>query len=191
MYNTGRIRLLYGPSRVCFAPVGAFLLLQNRIEANDIMALRVHFLTAEGRQKLEKELEFLRTVRRQQVAANLRSAVDEGDLSENAGYEEAKRDQAFVEGRIRDIEAIVSNAQLMEDDHNHDSVGLGTRVTVVEDGCEAETYQIVGRAEADPSRGRISNESPLGRALMGRRIGERVTVHTPGGVADFVLLAIG
>ncbi len=154
------------------------------------MAERVHFLTVEGRQKLEKELDFLRTVKRPQIAANLKSAVDEGDLSENAGYEESKRDQAFVEGRIRDIEAILSNAQLMEDHSNHDTVVLGVRVTVVEDGSEAETYLIVGRAEADPSRGRISNESPLGRALMGRRIGDRVTVNTPGGVADFEILAI-
>jgi transcription elongation factor GreA len=173
------------------APEGAFLIVAKRgKEALSSMAERVHFLTSEGRQKLEKELEFLRMVRRPQVAAALKSAVDEGDLSENAGYEESKREQAFVEGRIRDIEAILGNAQLMEDCVERDIVRLGIRVTVAEDGGEAETYMIVGRAEADPFRGRISNESPLGRALMGRRAGERVRINTPGGISDFQILAV-
>jgi transcription elongation factor GreA len=154
------------------------------------MAERVHFLTIEGREKLQKELEFLRMVRRPQVAASLKSAVDEGDLSENAGYEEAKREQAFVEGRIREIEAILGNCQIMADHNDHEVVGLGMRVTVNEVGGDAETYMIVGRAEADPLKGRISNESPLGRALMGRRLGEKVSVSTPGGITDFQILAI-
>lgn len=154
------------------------------------MVERVHFLTPEGQQKLEKELEYLRTVRRAQVAANLKSAVEGGDLTENAGYDESKREQAFVEGRIREIEAILSTAQILTNSGQCDSVSLGARVTVVEDGGEPETYQIVGRAEADPSKGRISNESPLGRALLGRRIGDRVRVDTPAGVTWFEIIAI-
>lgn len=154
------------------------------------MAERVHFLTPEGRQKLEKELEYLRTVRRSQVAANLKSAVEGGDLTENSGYDESKREQAFVEGRIREIETILSTAQILTENGNHDLVSLGARVTVIEEGGEPETYQLVGRAEADPLKGRISNESPLGRALLGHRIGDRVRVNTPGGVTYFEIIAI-
>lgn len=154
------------------------------------MAERVHFLTPEGKEKLIQELEFLRTVRRQQVAESLKSAVDEGDLTENAGYEETKREQAFVEGRIRDIEAILASAQVLEEESPCDVVSLGRRVTVREEGHEPETYQIVGRAEADPWQGRISNESPLGRALLGRRVKERIEVQTPGGLARFEIIAI-
>ena len=155
------------------------------------MVERVHFLTPEGYQKLEKELAYLRTVRRSQVAANLKAAVEGGDLTENAGYDESKREQAFVEGRIREIEAILSTAQVLTDRSDHEVVTLGARVTIVEDGGEPETYQLVGRAEADPLKGRISNESPLGRALLGRRVGDRVHVNTPGGTLCFEIIAIG
>ena len=154
------------------------------------MAERVHFLTPEGRDKLQKELDYLRNVRRPEVAESLRSAVDEGDLSENAGYEESKREQAFVEGRIRDLEAILSNAQLLQENGRRDVVSLGSRVTISEDGGAPETYQIVGRTEADPTRGRISNESPLGRALLGRRSGEEITVQSPDGALRFEVLTI-
>jgi transcription elongation factor GreA len=154
------------------------------------MNVNTHFLTAEGKQKLLEELEYLRTVKRQQVAENLKSAVDEGDLTENAGYEESKRDQAFVEGRIRDLETILASSQLLKDGHRSDIVSLGAHVTVAEDGLDPETYQIVGRAESDPVEGRISNESPLGRALMGRRMGDAVQVHTPAGVTRFEIIAI-
>jgi len=154
------------------------------------MSERIHFLTSEGRDKLEKELEFLREVRRPQVAASLKSAVDEGDLSENAGYEESKREQAFLEGRIRELEAILSSAEILDNDGHSGVVNLGARVTVSEAGGDPETYQIVGRTEADPLKGRISNESPLGRALMGRRIGDTVRVDTPGGEVDFRVISI-
>ena len=154
-------------------------------------AERVHFLTAEGREKLQKELKFLRNVRRPQVVANLKSAVEGGDLTENSGYDESKREQAFLEGRICDIEAILSTAQVLENDGNHDLVSLGARITVAEEGGEPETYRLVGRAEADPSKGRISNESPLGRALLGRHPGDVVRVDTPSGEVSFEILAIG
>ncbi|MHB1296650.1 MAG: transcription elongation factor GreA [Anaerolineae bacterium] len=156
------------------------------------MADRVHFLTPEGRRKLEQELEYLRTDRRQQVASNLKSAVDEGDLTENAGYEESKREQAFVEGRIREVEAILANSQVLDlESGSQDKVSLGARVTVAEEGEEPETYHIVGRAEADPTKGRISNESPLGRALLGRKMGECFDVQTPGGVVRYQIVSIG
>ncbi len=151
---------------------------------------RMHFLTPEGRRKLERELEHLRTVRRKEVAENLASAVEEGDLTENAGYEEAKREQAFVEGRIRDIEAILADAQDLAHSGDSDMVRLGATVTVAEDGEAPEEYQIVGRAEADPLRGRISNESPLGKALLGCRVGDKVTVETPNGPILFGVLNI-
>lgn len=154
------------------------------------MAERVHFLTPEGKDKLQKELDYLRNVRRPEVAESLKSAVDEGDLSENAGYEESKREQAFVEGRIRDLEAILSSAQILEESSRRDVVCLGCRVTISEDGGPPETYQIVGRTEADPARGRISNESPLGKALLGRRTGEGVTVQSPDGALRFEILTI-
>lgn len=154
------------------------------------MSERVHFLTPEGKKALEQELEFLRSVRRPQVAANLKAAVEGGDLTENSGYDESKREQAFVEGRIREIEAILNNTQLFE--HNgSEVVSLGARVTVAEEGGAEETYQIVGRAEADPLAGRISNESPLGRALLGRRAGEKVQVLTPGGWTNFYIINVG
>ncbi len=154
------------------------------------MADTVHFLTPEGRQKLETELEYLRTVKRKQVAENLKAAVEEGDISENAGYDEMKREQAFVEGRIQVVEAILANAQVLRASGNGEIVSIGSRVTVAEDGESPETYLIVGRAEADPVKGRISNESPLGRALLGHSIGDQVCVETPSGNIHFSIIAI-
>lgn len=158
-----------------------------------VMTEGTHYLTTKGREKLQKELEHLRKVKRPEIARNLRAAIEEGDLSENAGYEESKRDQAFAEGRIRKIEAILANARVLDDqaDSNRDSVTVGARVTVAEEGGEPETYRIVGPAEADPLAGCISNESPLGKALLGRGIGEMIDVTTPGGVICFEIRAIG
>ena len=157
------------------------------------MPYRTHFLTPEGKRKLEAEVEYLRTVRRKEVAVNLKSAIEDGDLSENAGYEEAKREQAFVEGRILDVEAILGNARVLEEsDGQGDLVAVGSRVLVVEEGqSDPEAYHIVGPAEADPAAGRISNESPLGRQLLGRRIGDKISVDTPGGVLYFEILSFG
>ncbi len=155
------------------------------------MSEKVHFLTPEGKTKLEKELEKLKKEKRPQVAANLKAAIQEGDISENAGYEESKREQAFVEGRIREIEAILADAEIVEDSDSHGTVEVGAHVTISEQGVsEYETYHIVGSAEADPSEGRISNVSPLGKALIGNRVGEEVEVNTPAGMLSFEIIAV-
>jgi transcription elongation factor GreA len=148
------------------------------------------FLTPEGYEKLQEELHYLKTVRRTEVAQAIHEAKMDGDVSENAGYEEAKRQQGFLEGRIITVEAMLKNAVLIESDGPSDTVILGSRVTVVEEGFEPETYTIVGSAEANPGDGRISNESPLGRALLGCKPGEKVSFETPGGVVEMELLRI-
>ncbi len=147
------------------------------------MAEKPIFLTPEGRTKLEAELEQLRTVRRAEIAERIHSAKEEGDIMENSAYDEAKNEQAFVEGRIMTIEQMLKNAVMIDQTRADDKVGLGSYVTVVERGTrEDEVFQIVGSAEADPTRGRISNESPVGRALLGKRVGEEVPVRTPDGI---------
>ena len=148
------------------------------------------FLTPEGYQKLEEELELLKNVRRPEVAAAIHEAKMDGDVSENAGYEEAKRQQAFLEGRIITVETMLKNAVLIEASGQSDTVILGSRVTVVEDGFDPETYTIVGSAEANPGDGRISNESPLGKALIGRKEGDLVAFETPGGQVEMKLISI-
>jgi transcription elongation factor GreA len=147
------------------------------------MAEKPIFLTPEGRAKLEAELEQLKTVRRGEVAERIHAAKEEGDIMENSAYDEAKNEQAFVEGRIMTIEQMLKNAVMIDKTRASDSVGIGSYVTVVERGDDDdEMYQIVGSAEADPTRGRISNESPVGRALLGKRVGEEVQVKIPDGV---------
>ncbi len=147
------------------------------------MADKPTFLTPEGRAKLETELEYLRNTRRAQVAERIHSAKEEGDIMENSAYDEAKNEQAFVEGRIMTIEQMLKNAVMIQETRATDTVGLGTTVTVVERGRKGdEIFQIVGSAEADPAKGRISNESPVGRALMGKRVGDEIQVRIPDGV---------
>jgi transcription elongation factor GreA len=149
------------------------------------------FLTAEGRTKLEEELKFLVEVRRPEVAIMIKEAKEAGDISENAGYDEAKDQQAFVEGRIKHLEDLLMRAKVIERPNGSDVVHLGSRVSVSEDGGPVEHFEIVGSAEADPSRDRISNESPLGRGLMGRRKGDVASVKTPDGdTISFTILAI-
>ena len=149
------------------------------------------WLTEEGRAKLEEELEFLRAVRRPDVAAKIHAAKEEGDITENAGYDEAKREQAFVEGRILTLESMLKDAAIIQEGGPADMVRLGAKVTVVEDGSSSsESYQIVGSAEVDVNRGWISNESPLGKALLGRKVGESVSVQTPGGTLRFQIVSI-
>jgi transcription elongation factor GreA len=147
------------------------------------------FLTPEGYKKLEEELEHLKNVRRPEVAAAIHEAKMDGDVSENAGYEEAKRQQGFLEGRIITVETMLRNAVLIETNGASDTVILGSRVTVVEDGFDPETYTIVGSAEANPGDGRISNESPLGKALMGHRVGDLVSFKAPGGTVEMKLIS--
>ena len=148
------------------------------------------YLTAEGQQKLEEELHYLETVRRSEVAAAIHEAKMDGDVSENAGYEEAKRQQAFVEGRIMTIHGMLKSAVLIESNGPSDTVILGSQVTVVEDGFAPETYTIVGSAESNPGDGRISNESPLGSALMGHKVGDKVAFDTPGGPVEVEIQSI-
>jgi transcription elongation factor GreA len=148
------------------------------------------FLTREGYIKLQEELKYLRTVRRPQVAEHIRIAKEDGDLSENAGYDAAKNEQSFVEGRIMTVESILKNATIIESSGNNGVVTLGCKVTVQEDGYGPEKYHLVGSPEADPSNGRISNESPLGRTLMGRSVDDKVEVNTPGGIVTFTILEI-
>jgi transcription elongation factor GreA len=154
------------------------------------MTMQETFLTPEGFQKLVDELKYLKDERRGEVAQAIHDAKMDGDVSENAGYEEAKRQQAFLEGRIMTIEGMLKNAVLIEANGPSETVILGSRVTVAEDGFEPESYSIVGSAEANPGKGRISNESPLGKALIGRREGDRVSFETPGGPAEMKILRI-
>jgi transcription elongation factor GreA len=155
------------------------------------MAEKPIFLTPEGRAKLEAELEQLKTVRRAEIAERIHSAKEEGDIMENSAYDEAKNEQAFVEGRILTIEQMLKNAVKITETRASDSVGIGSFVTVIERGDRTdEMYQIVGSAEADPTRGRISNESPVGRALLGKRVGDEVQVKIPDGVRHLKITEI-
>ncbi|HVC80820.1 MAG TPA: transcription elongation factor GreA [Chloroflexota bacterium] len=136
-------------------------------------------LTSEGRAEIEAELAHLRTVRRQEVAAAIGAAAEDGDLSENAAYDHAKEEQALLEGRIATLEHFLRNAVLIENG-SHDTVQLGATVTIEQDG-EQETYTVVGPLEAAPLKGRISNESPIGRALLNHKSGDTVKVMAPAG----------
>ncbi len=145
------------------------------------MDKREIYLTPEGEQRLRAELDQLRGPRRQELAARLRHAVQQGDLSENADYISAKEDQAFLEGRIQELESVLKQAIIADGPREEGVVHVGSTVVVAEADNPPETYQVVGVKEADPSSGRISHESPFGSALMGRRAGESVRAMTPGG----------
>lgn len=142
---------------------------------------RVHYLTPEGMQKVHKDLEYCSTVKRTEIAERLGFAIQQGDISENADYEVAKQEQAFNEGKIKDLEAVLRHAKIIEENVPTDTVGVGNRVTVVEEGFPPETYTIVGPTEASPANGRISHESPVGAALIGKQVGETIQVETPAG----------
>lgn len=149
------------------------------------------FLTPEGRRKLEEELSYLINVQRPEIARRIKEAKDEGDVSENAGYDEAKTQQGFLEGRIQELEHVLKIAKAIDEPSNYDRVMLGSTVTVLEDGeGTEETFRIVGSAEANPTTGMISNESPLGKALLNKVAGDAVTVQTPGGVLHFKIVGI-
>lgn len=155
------------------------------------MALRKpHLLTEEGLQKLTEELNRLRTVGREEVAERLHRAFEDGqddDFVDNAELEAARNAQSFLEGRIQELEEILNNYQLIrQSDGPADNVRVGSKVTVVEDGTdEEERYHLVGAAEADPVEGRISNESPLGKALLGSKLNDVVHVNAPNGILSF------
>lgn len=148
-----------------------------------------HYLTPEGKEELERELQHLKTTRRREVAEKLRRAIREGDLSENFGYTESKREQGMLEGRIRELTAVLDNAEVLEP-QSGPTVQLGSTVTVAEPGRDAETYRIVGAKEASPAEGRISNESPIGKALIGHASGDHVEAKTPGGTLHFEILHV-
>ncbi len=143
----------------------------------------VIYVTEEGLEKIKAELEILKNERRQEISERLELAISHGDLSENADYDYAKQEQAFVEGRIKDLEDSLRRAKIIEPDGRVDRVRVGNTVTVVEVDFEdeSESYHIVGVHEADPGNGRISNESPIGRALLGARVGDTVTAQVPAG----------
>ncbi len=149
------------------------------------------YLTPHGIEKLRQELDELVQVKRPALAKRLRQAIQQGDLSENADYIMAKEDQGFLEGRIQQIEAMLRNAVIIEQGPPTGEVHLGSRVTVVEDGSgDEDVFTIVGPAEADPGNGRISHESPMGKALMGQREGDVVEVNAPAGPIRFRVVAI-
>lgn len=149
------------------------------------------YLTIEGMQDLRQELDHLVSVKRPALAERLHKAIQQGDLSENADYITAKEEQGFLEGRIQQIEMVLRNAVLIQESGPTDRVTLGRHVTVVEEGeDELETFLIVGPAEANPIGGKVSNESPMGQALMGRRVGDTVTVKAPGGEIVFHITEI-
>ena len=151
----------------------------------------VVYLTEEGMQQLKEELHILTTTRREELAAKLQIAISQGDLKENADYHATKEEMGFVEGRVRTIEDSLRRAQIIQDTGLTDKVRIGSTVTVSEEGYdEEETYNIVGAHEADPGNGRISNESPIGRALLGAKKGSAVVVETPAGIINFQVLSI-
>jgi transcription elongation factor GreA len=147
------------------------------------------YLTAEGLAKLKSELNQLITVERPRIAQRIHDAKLDGDITENAEYEDAKQEQSFLEGRIATLEAQLKNAEVIEK-ADGDRVGIGSRVVIK--GREGEeTFTIVGSAEAAPREGRISNESPVGAALMGRKKGEKIVVHAPAGGVEYTLVHFG
>ena len=152
----------------------------------------VQYLTPEGLKNLEERLKFLTEVRRAEVADRLRLALEEGgDLSENAEYEDAKNEQAFVEGEIIRLESIRSTAQIIERPESKDVVGVGSKITVIEKGSkQKEIYHLVGSAEANPREGKISVECPLGKALVGAKVGDNVKVNAPDGEIVFQIKSI-
>ena len=156
-----------------------------------MVSRRTTYLTPEGRRNLDKELKHLMTVRRREVAARIHRATEAGGTVDNAEYEEAKNEQAFVEGRISELERTLSNA-VVEDSRDRDDgvIKFGSSVTVTTDKGQKRSYKVVGSAEAAPLEGKISLESPVGRSLMGRKVGEEVDIETPAGVISLKIRKI-
>ncbi len=151
----------------------------------------VSYLTQEGLEKLKAELVDLKGPAREKISQRLRAAIQMGDLSENADYIQAKEDQGFLEGRILELEQILRNVVIIDDNvQNRDKVEIGAHVTIQEGSFPEETYYVVGPKEADPRSGKISHESPIGKALLGHRVGEEVQVDTPGGSIRLNILRI-
>lgn len=151
------------------------------------------YITPEGHARLVDELRHLKEVRRSEIAEMIREAKEAGDISENAGYDEAKEKQAFVEGRIQELEDLLKHASIIEGRGGHDVISLGSTLVVEEVGGDGgrEEFRLVGSAEADPTKGLISNQSPLGKALLGKKVGDRAKITTPdGGSLTFAVLKV-
>jgi transcription elongation factor GreA len=158
------------------------------------MVEKVQPITKEGLQKIEEELHYLESVRRTEVADKIRQAKELASTQNNAEYEDAKNEQAMVEGRIQQLQVLIQNAEIIDEDGAHKSkfVTLGSTVKVrSSDGGKTQEYTIVGPAEADPREGKISNESPVGRALMGKKVNDEVQVNAPKGVVTLKITRIG
>jgi transcription elongation factor GreA len=151
-----------------------------------------NYLTAEGLKKLQTEFEYLKGPAREDLAKRLRHAIQQGDLSENADYIQAKEDQGFLEGRILELASILSNYALIDESSTRrQKVDIGAKVTIQEENYPAESYQVVGPKEADPNNNRISHESPIRKAMLGHVVGDEVTAETPNGAFTFKIIAIG
>lgn len=156
--------------------------------------MTTNFLTKEGFQRLQEELDHLRTTKRLEVAARLHEAMEGGELIENAEYEAAKNEQAFVEGRIQELDVLLATAHIIEDNgkpKKNDAIQVGSKVTIKEGNFEAESFVIVGAAEANPREGKISNESPIGKAILGHKREDIVKVETPGGTYNVKIIKVG
>lgn len=155
------------------------------------MDAKANYLTSAGEAELRGELQHLIQVRRPELAQKLKAAVAQGDLKENADYHDAKEQLGFIEGRVRQLESILRDAVVVEAGANNDEVRVGSTVVILEDGeDEAEEYQIVGSAEANPRQRKISLESPIGAALLGKNQGRKIKVQTPDGVIKFKIVAV-
>ena len=148
------------------------------------------FLTREGYQKLQEELDYLRSQKRQEIANRLHEAMEGGELIENAEYEAAKNEQAFVEGRIKELEILLATARVITEAEKAETVQVGSKVTIKIESDSPEIYTIVGAAEANPRAGRISNESPLGKSLLSKKVGDHVQVEAPGGAFSVEILKV-
>ena len=149
-----------------------------------------NYLTPEGEAKLTAELEDLKGPKREELSKRLRSAIQMGDLSENADYHKAKEDQGFLEGRIQELEAILRNSIIIEKTQSKGLVTIGSTITIQEGDFDPETYHLVGATEADPRNGKISHESPIGRAIMDKKVGDIAEAETPGGKIKFKVIKI-
>jgi transcription elongation factor GreA len=190
--NWAEAQFLSIPPQSCsVASPGGAIFVSIPVRKNQMDDQVVH-LTREGYEKFDAELQYLRNVRRYEVAERLRLALEEGgDLVENAEYEDAKNEQAFVEGRVQQLELLLSRAQILTDDVVSDGiVRINRVVTVQEKGFDPEKFHIVGAAEANPLEGKISDVSPLGRALVGKKVGETVTINAPDGSFSYKIVAV-
>jgi transcription elongation factor GreA len=147
------------------------------------------YVSADGLKKIQSELEDLKSAGRQRVAERIHAAMEFGDFTENSELEQAKNDQAFLEGRIQTLESMIKNAAIIDENEHHDIVEIGSHVTIEQDG-ERDQYVIVGPAEAAPAEGRISNESPIGKALIGHKKGDLVRASVPRGEVELKVVAV-